>query len=222
MNELRLKHLEWFSRSSGVRFGGKAVLDVGCGGGELARIAADQGARGYVGCDISESALERSRQLNPQANFIQHDARTPFPETLQRLDVVALFDVLEHVVCPEEVHQVMRNVLERLAPDGVIIGRTCNADSPFVALHRYNDETHKFAFRTTLLASIFAQHGLAIRFVDEDKRAVTGNQKLMHPLKLVVVFVTKKLVRMLTGEHIESLHPSIYFVASRTRVPPHQ
>lgn len=215
MNELRLKHLSWFLRSAGIELRNKAVLDIGCGGGELGHLATAQGVASYCGLDISQSALERARALNPTLRFAEHDARQPLPSDLQRLDVIALFDVIEHVTAPDELHQVLEHVMSRLAPGGIVIGRTCNADSPFVALHRYNDETHKFAFRTPLLAAIFARYGMRVHYVDEDSRAISFKQRLLLPLKLTLVFVLKRLVRLLTGEHIESLHPSIYFVVSR-------
>lgn len=195
------------------------MLDVGCGRGELAQLAKTLGAASYCGLDISNSALVAARELNPGIQFAQHDARKPFPSQLAAVDVIALFDVIEHVACPDELQVVMNNVVSRLALGGVIIGRTCNADSPFVAMHRYNDETHKFAFRTPLVQAIFLRHGLKVRFVDEDFRAVRLRERLLLPLKLACVFALKPLIRLLTGERVESLHPSIYFVATRERMP---
>lgn len=50
-------------------FGGKRVLDLGCGYGWHCKYAADQGAASVLGTDLSEKMLQRAGQLNPASQI---------------------------------------------------------------------------------------------------------------------------------------------------------
>ncbi len=110
MNGLKLRYLlDDLSTIKG------RVLDVGCGGGSVAK--AVKHARPDLevfGCDLSESALTIARSNPEGVDFRLATAeRLPFGDG--ELDFVWIFDVLEHVDDPE---RVLREVARVLKPGG--------------------------------------------------------------------------------------------------------
>ncbi|MEU9506250.1 class I SAM-dependent methyltransferase [Micromonospora sp. NPDC048170] len=69
----------------GVVRSGDRVLDVGCGNGQLTRLAARRGGVGALGVDLSAPMLQRARAVAaadgpPDVRFVQGDAQVhPFP-----------------------------------------------------------------------------------------------------------------------------------------------
>jgi SAM-dependent methyltransferase len=110
MNGLKLSYL--LDDLAGVK---GRVLDVGCGGGAVAK--AVKHARpdlDVFGCDLSESALKIARSTPGGVDFRLATAeRLPFGNG--ELDFVWIFDVLEHVDDPE---LVLREVARVLKPGG--------------------------------------------------------------------------------------------------------
>lgn len=89
---------------------GERMLDVGCGTGNVLKLAAKYFDR-LAGVDISTNMLELGRQKVPAARFIQADAENlPFAEATQ--DVVSLYATLHHYPEPlsfvEEADRVLR------------------------------------------------------------------------------------------------------------------
>lgn len=117
---------------------GMAVLDVGCGRGEILRHAAQLGADAY-GIDYAAVAVNMSRQvIDPidgvtpgRVGVAQADAKTlPFPDA--SFDRVLMFDVVEHLH-PWELHEAMLEARRVLKPDGRFIIHT----APNVWYDRY-------------------------------------------------------------------------------------
>ena len=92
---------------------GKRVLDVGCGIGYFTNVARQLQRGSYTGFDITTTAGERVRAIDPEASFQTVDIASPLrPEVtaLGRFDVVLLLDVAYHIVDPEKFAQAVENV----------------------------------------------------------------------------------------------------------------
>ena len=125
---------------------GMAVLDVGCGRGEILRHCARLGADAY-GIDYAPVAVELSRDVI-NGTILQSDAaknsvkagrtgvsqadakRLPFPTSY--FDRVLMFDVVEHLY-PDELHTALLEIRRVLKPDGRFIVHT----APNVWYDRY-------------------------------------------------------------------------------------
>lgn len=105
------------------------LLDVGCGTGAFVRIA---GERGWMaeGVDPAEWMIERARAQCPTARF---HVGEPWLVELERgsLDVVTLWNVLEHVPDPAKV---LRRARMWLAPEGRLVIRVPNGQSVMARL----------------------------------------------------------------------------------------
>ena len=91
--------LDWASATSqrarftvlarSVELGGRSLLDVGCGLGDLLAFLTDRGiAVQYTGVDIVGKMVERAERKFPDARFIHADPFTEDPFGDERFDVV--------------------------------------------------------------------------------------------------------------------------------------
>ena len=97
----------WLLRHEpGLKAGGLALLDYGCGAGDLMRVLAELGARAaFTGCDISGGMLEEAARRWPAgagpvpALAAQDGASTPFASG--QFDIATISAVLHHVPVTE-------------------------------------------------------------------------------------------------------------------------
>lgn len=118
LHELNVTRVEYFREVFGG-FGGKRVLDVGCGGGILAETLAAEGAA-VTGIDPSEKSLAEAREHAKRAG-LAIDYRRGTAEDLSgaglegTFDLVFAVDVLEHV---DDLERTIAAIARVLAPGG--------------------------------------------------------------------------------------------------------
>jgi len=127
---------------------GKRVLEIGFGNGNFLAWAKTLGAE-VVGTEIDTAMIERARARG-------FDARPAPLEALvaanERFDLIVAFDVFEHWDKPMLVAS-LTQFAALLVPDGQVLARFPNGQSPFGRVHQYGDLTHQ----TVLSASSIAQ-----------------------------------------------------------------
>jgi 2-polyprenyl-3-methyl-5-hydroxy-6-metoxy-1,4-benzoquinol methylase len=98
------------------------VLDIGCGGGSLARCLIDHGIE-VVGMDPSESGVEAARGICPEGKFYcagVYDAPDVIAE--QSFDAVIATEVIEHLFYPRELLRFANKKLHPPPPPPYCIG----------------------------------------------------------------------------------------------------
>jgi 2-polyprenyl-6-hydroxyphenyl methylase/3-demethylubiquinone-9 3-methyltransferase len=108
-----------------LRIPGRAVLDVGCGGGFLAEEFARDGFE-VTGIDPSAKSVAAARKHAAESGLdiryeVGRGEAMPFPDGT--FDLVACCDVLEHV---DDLERVIREVSRLLKPGGVFLYDTVN------------------------------------------------------------------------------------------------
>ncbi len=95
------------------------VLELGCGGGCVAAALARAGWR-VTGVEGHLSRARQAAARAPGATFLVHDLSLGLePLGTERWDVVALFDVVEHL---EDPGAALRLALRRVVPGGLLVG----------------------------------------------------------------------------------------------------
>ena len=118
LHELNTVRVEYFRAVFGG-FGGKRVLDIGCGGGILAETLAAEGAA-VTGIDPSEKSLVEARE-HARRSGVTVDYRRGTAEDLasgdltEPFDLVFAVDVLEHV---DDLDRTIAAIGVVLAPGG--------------------------------------------------------------------------------------------------------
>jgi ubiquinone/menaquinone biosynthesis C-methylase UbiE len=104
---------------------GMAVLDLGCGRGEIVRHVARLGADSY-GIDYSRVSVEMTRRVmanEPGKHGVARSDAKALPFSDASFDRVLMFDVVEHLH-PWELDTCLREVYRVLKPGGQIIVHT--------------------------------------------------------------------------------------------------
>lgn len=100
------------------------VLGIGVSFGWFERFASDSGARSVTGVDVNSAALEVAKTNVPEATLIRASAlELPFADA--EFDVVAMFDVLEHLPNGSEA-RALREIRRVLRRDGILALSTPN------------------------------------------------------------------------------------------------
>jgi SAM-dependent methyltransferase len=122
-----------------VPLAGKHVLDIGCGGGVLARSLSDRGAR-VAGVDPNGGALALARQAVPGGTFYQGGAEAmPFADS--SFDGAIFLNSLHHV-SKLAMHQALREAARVTKPAGpIVVIEPLAAGSFFSVLRTVEDET---------------------------------------------------------------------------------
>jgi ubiquinone/menaquinone biosynthesis C-methylase UbiE len=122
-----------------VPLAGKYVLDIGCGGGVLARSLSDRGAR-VAGVDPNGDALSLARQAVPGGTFYQAGAEAmPFADS--SFDGAIFLNSLHHV-SKLAMHQALREAARVTKPAGpIVVIEPLAAGSFFSVLRTVEDET---------------------------------------------------------------------------------
>ncbi|MBI5642324.1 MAG: bifunctional 2-polyprenyl-6-hydroxyphenol methylase/3-demethylubiquinol 3-O-methyltransferase UbiG [Deltaproteobacteria bacterium] len=122
INPLRF---EYFS-SKCADLQGKAVLDIGCGGGLLSEEFAKKGAR-VTGIDLSPVAVETAKKHSVESGLeIEYKLSSPaqlLEKNPEPFDIIICAEVLEHV---DDLRGFLRDSLRMLKPGGLFFFGTIN------------------------------------------------------------------------------------------------
>lgn len=127
LNPLRLAWIE--AQAQGLA--GKAILDIGCGGGILAESMAKKGAEQVLGIDLADKsikvaklhALEQGLQNLRYQNIAAEDLAA---QQAGQFDLVTCMEMLEHVPDPASIVQAAASALK---PGGVAVFSSINRNA---------------------------------------------------------------------------------------------
>lgn len=108
---------------------GKAVLDIGCGRGEVVNYCAKRGAKRVFGIDFSKDAIKiasEHNQNNCNVELIEMEAKDIKFENV--FDIVFAFDVIEHIP-DEEMQLIYSKIHTALRKNGILILHTPTFES---------------------------------------------------------------------------------------------
>jgi len=157
--------------AAGVDLGKQlSILEIGFGSGVFAGWARDRGFA-YVGVELDPELVARARQCGFEAFGAGRPLAQVAPE--RRFDLVAAFDVLEHM-SPDEIAGLLDAVRPRLSRQGRLLARFPSGDSPFSAAMQHGDLTHRTAIGSGMVEQLALQAGYDLLQVRAPTRPIRG------------------------------------------------
>lgn len=194
---------------------GAKVLEIGCGAGQFIRaIRQKRPELQCYGTDISQEAIQKAEQYHDQVTYRRGEAeRLPFDAG--EFSAVLIFDVLEHVVSPEnflaEVNRVLR-------PGGMVYAFVpCEGDALSLwywldIFHLKRNLTTKYAghihfFSRRELFRLYQQTGFSIK-------RVWYSEHILGQLLGVIAFM---LMDRAVGQQGGQINNETYFAGASSR-----
>ena len=153
------RYFDWHLQRCGVA-GSAQVLEIGFGNGAFLGYARQRGLA-VAGIEIEPSLRERAQALGvPSAAELGGLAALP------AFDLIVAFDVFEHLT-RKQLGTLLLQARSRLTPQGVLLCRVPNGDSPFGRKHQHGDPTHVTAWSFDALVLAASAAGLRLRYQRE-------------------------------------------------------
>lgn len=149
-----------------------AVVDIGCGRGDLVRLLREDGYDAE-GIDISPEQARLARAAGVD-RIRQGDFRALLAARPARYAAITATDLLEHLTKPE-VLAAFDDVAAALVPGGVFVGRVPNAVSPLGGHIRAGDFTHQTSFTARSVRQLAAAAGF-------DEAVIRSSPPVAHGL----------------------------------------
>ena len=187
---------------------GASVLDVGCGGGEFLSVVHGRGAKPF-GIEFSKAAIRFARDRYG-LEVTDRPLENPFWQEAS-MDVITMWDVIEHVADPLELLERARNVLKKggllgittpvrdslIHGTAVALYRISLGRGTFLLRHRYN-MLHLQMFATYELGKILAALNFRVHHLEKI-------MEFSYPLEWYFNIVTKNVMARKTLGNIASL-----------------
>jgi len=136
---------------------GKRVLEIGFGNGSFLAWAKALGAE-VVGTEIDAAMIQRALARGFDARPASLDALAAANE---RFDLIVAFDVFEHWDKPTLVASLVQ-FAALLGPDGQLLARFPNGQSPFGRVHQYGDLTHQTVLSASSISQLASMTGFTV------------------------------------------------------------
>jgi SAM-dependent methyltransferase len=171
------------------------LLDVGCNIGLFLNVASGEGYS-VIGVELNKGCAKYGID-----NF-KLDIRSDYLENIafanESIDVVTLFDVLEHV---PNIHDFLSEVRRIVNKDGVLAIQSPNIQSLMARLTRSNwnwltPPDHLYHFTPATLAILLKQHGFDIRLLSTWEPAEEFSNNLISSFSKMNSFLGKALFLM--------------------------
>jgi len=172
---------------------GAAILDAGCGYGEIVYWLRESGFKNAIGVesDLKQIAVAENLGIN---GILNGDFRKFLKDEGNSYDCIIARDVIEHFD-KDEVLEILDIFWSALKNEGVLIIQTPNAESPFGGRHRYNDFTHSLSFTKTSLNHVLKTVG----FKDVKFYPV---RPVVHGIKSLIRFTLWGLIETAIGIYL--------------------
>jgi 2-polyprenyl-3-methyl-5-hydroxy-6-metoxy-1,4-benzoquinol methylase len=164
-----------------------AILDIGCGRGNLLKYLRKKGFRNVKGVDISEEQVVLAKQICESVD--RGDAIEYLNHYKQCLNLIVGLDVIEHFR-KAEVIPFIEGCYEALQPEGRLILQTPNAGSPWGMDIVKGDFTHEVSFTPNSLCKLLELCGF-------DQIETRGIDPTVHGTLSMARFASWKLIWLL-------------------------
>jgi len=142
-------------RNESIDFTKIRIVDIGCGSGFYAKVCFENGAKHYLGIDVTDTLLDELREKLPGFEFRKLDITKEQLEGL--FDLIIMIDVTQHITDEEKFSFAMQNIKSHLADRGVFVVTSSLSERAQLnyyvvsrPLEAYRKEFPDFVFSTPL------------------------------------------------------------------------
>lgn len=184
------------------------LLEIGFGDGAFLKRAKSLGYE----C----AGLERDASLLAELNAQGIDARAGTPDLFagRKFDVIAAFDVFEHIAVPDLI-ETLRCIAELLDDNGRLVARFPNMASPFGLVNQYGDITHITGLSPGSFAQVARMAGFQTVRVANGATVLGGGKgirSLLKPLSLATRALIEFVFSFAYYGKLTPLSPSVVVV----------
>ncbi|MFX0139256.1 MAG: class I SAM-dependent methyltransferase [Candidatus Hodarchaeota archaeon] len=190
-----------------------AVLDVGCGGGNLLYFFRSREYRNVKGIDISHEQINLARQVHD--DVVETDNIKFLESQENKYDLIIGLDIVEHYQ-KDEVLRFLEACYNALNSGGCLILQTPNAESPWGTHHRYHDFTHEIGFNPNSLKRLISLVGLSDIEFREAGPVVHGIVSLLRYLIWKVIHICLLLWNLVeTGSKGSGIYTRVFLIKGK-------
>ena len=153
----------------------KTYLDFGCGAGGVLRYSSTVAKKVY-GIELEDSMC---KQLNSEGIKCFGDIDEALKNINEKIDVISLFHVLEHL--PEPI-VILNKLKAMLSPNGVMIIEVPNADDALLSLYNCREfadftywESHIYLYNRETFSKLIKMAEMKVRFLGQIQRYPLSN-----------------------------------------------
>ena len=188
-----------------------AILDIGCGFGQMLNALRSLGYVTLRGVDISQSAVEHCEAIGLNVYRIE-DLDTFSELSTERFDLIVMNHVLEHL-CKSEIINTLSKIRSKLLRQGgKLLITTPNAQSPTGCYWAYEDFTHSTIFTAGSLYYVLRSAGFEqVNFVDP--LGIAGSHLLVRLLRRLLIPIYNWRVglwNLITNSSFHEPSPKVY------------
>jgi len=191
-----------------------AIYEIACGPGIMLRYLKRQGYTNISGSDSSVCQIDLAKAAG--LSVIRADSIHELEShTDGKWDCLIAIDFIEHL--PKDVLlSFLALAFRKLKPDGNLILRTPNCDSPFVGRHLFCDITHVWGYTTVAARALLEIAGFRkVDFIDESIPSLQVHRWLKVPVMKISQALLRLLIRAASKEDIRYFSASIYVIARK-------
>lgn len=185
------------------------MVDLACGHGSFLWWLKQHGYNNARGVDTSpeQIALAQSVGLLVENADVMEWLKGQPANEFQTLFAI---DFIEHI--SKDAFMVFLRECQRvLSPNGMLILRYPNGESPFVGMNLFNDITHVWTYTTNCISSLATMHRFSsVSFDDQGISAIRDHRWIKVPLARIMDAGLKFVFRSASRERIKFLNSSIW------------
>ena len=181
--ETNCNEVQYFRRVIGGRTPRK-IFELGFGNGNFIGYCLSKRME-IFGYEANELLNERAAKFGVHIVTLDDAVRNKM-----KFDLIACFDVIEHLD-KRNIHETLTKFNKILNPDGVVIIRIPNGDSPFSLPIQNGDTTHLTAIGTMMMQQLAYSADLEIKSISADSDFTVNSSYLLKP-----AFILQKILRI--------------------------
>jgi cyclopropane fatty-acyl-phospholipid synthase-like methyltransferase len=184
------------------------LAELACGHGSFLCWLKERGFTRLEGIDSSSEQVAFAGRVAPVHQVEVNDWLASQKDA--SCAALIAIDLIEHL-SKDAFVELLKNAYRVLEPNGKLIVRYPNGESPLVGRNLFNDITHVWTYTPNCLNSLASMHRFAkVEFVDESHEAIRDHRWLKVPMSRIATGLLRMVFRAATRENVDYWSPHLW------------